>query len=84
MKRRLLVGISALAFGIAVSGGTASADIVGVPGEPTCFGTKTSHAASDHGLTPPERTAILNAIPGFPEVTVGDVLKFIRTVRCAQ
>ncbi len=82
MKRRLLVGISALALGVALGGETASADIVGVPGEPNCFGTKTSHAASNHGLTPPERTAILNTVLPF-EVTVGDVMKFVRTVRCA-
>lgn len=77
MKRRLLVGISALAFGVALGGGTASADTVGVPGEPNCFGTRTSHAASSHGLTPPERMAILNTFLPF-EVTVRDVMAHVR------
>lgn len=77
MKRRLLVGISALAFGVALGGGTASADIVGVPGEPNCFGVRTSHAASSHGLTPPERAAIASERFGL-NISVREVMEHVR------
>lgn len=77
MKRRLLVGITALAFGVALGGGAASAHPVGSSDEPNCMGQRTSHAASGHGLTPPERAAIANTFLPF-EVTVRDVMARVR------
>jgi len=46
----------------------ASADIVGEPGTPNCFGQRISHGSSDHGLTPKERAAGLQELvdAGFP------------------
>ena len=78
MKRRLVVGLSTLALGAALGGGVASADIVGVPGEPNCFGVRTSHAASSHKLTPPERAARASQMFG-EDISVREVMEFVRT-----
>ena len=42
----------------------ASADIVGVPGTPNCFGERISHGSSDHKLTPKARAAGASAACG--------------------
>ncbi len=66
----------------------ASADTVGEPGTPTCFGERISHGSSVHGLTPKERAAGLQelvdagfqpAIDLFGEkVTVQEMIKFVQ------
>lgn len=66
----------------------ATADTVGVPGTPNCFGQRISHGSSVHGLTPKERTAGLQALvdEGFPPavalfgatVTVREMTAFVR------
>lgn len=51
---------SAVATGtLIVAPSAVTADSVGVPGTPNCFGMRVSHGSSDHELTPPERAAQL-------------------------
>ena len=69
--------------------GTASADTVGTPGTPNCFGMRISHGSSDHGLTPKELAAMLQAIVDSgdplalelfgPTVSVAEFTWFVRT-----
>lgn len=60
MKTIRTLVIGAVAAGtIAVAPSAVTADVVGVPGEPNCFGMRVSHGSSDHELTPPERAAQL-------------------------
>ncbi len=53
---------------------TAMAHEVGVPGTPNCFGQRISHGSSasqvkeGHGLTPPERAAMLQEVVDFLRV----------------
>ena len=71
----------------------ASADAVGVPGTPTCFGQRISHGSSDHGLTPKERAAELQLLvdSGFEPaveffgttVTVQKMIKFVK-INCSD
>ena len=72
-----------------VTPGVATADTVGTPGTPTCFGQRVSHGSNDHKQTPVDRTAGLQALvdEGFPEavalfgptVTVREWADFVRT-----
>jgi hypothetical protein len=71
----------------------ASADIVGVPGTPNCFGQRISHGSSDHDLTPKERAAGLqeivdsgnpDALAFFgPTVSVQEMIKFVQ-INCSD
>jgi len=80
------VAVTALVIGSAPA---ATADTVGVPGTPNCFGQRVSHGSSDHELTPKERAAGLQELvdAGFPEavelfgekVTVREFAWFVRT-----
>jgi hypothetical protein len=79
------VAVTALMIGA----GPATADTVGVPGTPNCFGQRVSHGSSDHELTPKERAAGLQEIvdSGDPlaldlfgeTVSVGEFAWFVRT-----
>ena len=72
-----------------LAGGTASADPVGTPGTPNCFGQRISHGSSDHDLTPKERAAALQEIVDSgdplalelfgPTVSVAEFTWFVRT-----
>ena len=77
VMRRSVVVLSTIALGAALGGGTASAHLGGVPGAPNCLGVRTSHAASVHGLTPPERAAIVSGLLGR-DVSVGDLQGLVR------
>jgi hypothetical protein len=80
------VAVTALVIGSAPA---ATADTVGVPGTPNCFGQRISHGSSVHKLTPKERAAGLQAIvdSGDPlalelfgtTVSVGEFAWFVRT-----
>ena len=87
MRIRTVIAASAAAaaiWGIPL----ASADTVGEPGTPTCFGQRISHGSSDHGLTPKERAAGLQELvdSGFPPavelfgptVSVQEMIKFVQ------
>jgi hypothetical protein len=85
--RTVLVG-SAAAVAMCAVPQIASADIVGVPGTPNCFGQRISHGSSVHGLTPKERAAGLQELvdSGFPPavalfgptVSVQEMIKFVQ------
>jgi hypothetical protein len=85
--RALLAGSAAVAAMLAVPQ-IASADIVGEPGTPNCFGQRISHGSSDHDLTPKERAAGLQELvdAGFPPavelfgptVSVQEMIKFVQ------
>lgn len=88
MRIRTLIAASAAAaamWGIPL---VASADTVGEPGTPNCFGQRISHGSSDHDLTPKERAAGLQALvdEGFPPavelfgptVSVQEMIKFVQ------
>jgi hypothetical protein len=89
MHLRTLALLPLVMGGVLLSPGIATADTVGTPGTPNCFGQRVSHGSSDHGLTPVERTAGLQALvdEGFPEavalfgpvVTVREWADFVRT-----
>ena len=84
---RVLV-VPAVAAAVLLTPAIASADTVGTPGTPSCFGERISHGSSDHGLTPKERAAALQEIvdSGFPPavayfgptVSVGEMTRFVR------
>ena len=90
--RTLLVASAAAAamWGVPQVG---SADIVGVPGTPNCFGQRISHGSSDHDLTPKERAAGLQEIVDSgdplafelfgPTVSVQEMIKFVK-VNCSD
>ncbi len=78
MRKKVLVGLGTVALGVMLGGGTAGAHPVGVPGEANCFGKRTSHAASDHKLTPPARAAIASERFG-EDISVRDVMRHVRT-----
>ena len=87
--------ISALAIipvttaALLATAGTASADTLGTPGTPNCFGMRISHGSSDHDLTPKERAAALQEIVDSgdplalelfgPTVSVAEFTWFVRT-----
>ena len=88
MRIRTLIAASAAAaamWGIPL---VASADTVGEPGTPNCFGQRISHGSSDHDLTPKERAAGLQELvdAGFPPavelfgptVSVQEMIKFVQ------
>jgi len=63
MKIKRAIAASGLVVGaLAISPAAVSADSVGTPGEPNCFGMRVSHGASDHGLTPGDRAAALQYV----------------------
>ena len=76
------------ASAVLVGAGPASADTVGVPGTPNCFGQRISHGSSVHKLTPKARAAGLQEIvdSGDPlaialfgdKVTVREFAAFVR------
>ena len=88
MRFRALLVASAAAAAMWGVPQIASADIVGEPGTPNCFGQRISHGSSDHGLTPKERAAGLQelvdagfqpAIDLFGEtVSVQEMIKFVQ------
>jgi hypothetical protein len=74
--------------GVLLAPGVASADTVGTPGTPTCFGQRISHGSSDHQMTPKERAAGLQEIVDSgdplalelfgPTVEVREMIAFVR------
>ena len=88
MRIRTVIAASAAAVAICAIPLPASADIVGEPGTPNCFGQRISHGSSDHGLTPKERAAGLQELvdSGFPPavelfgptVSVQEMIKFVQ------
>jgi hypothetical protein len=88
MRIRILMAATAAAAAMWSMPLVASADIVGEPGTPTCFGLRISHGSSDHDLTPKERAAGLQELvdAGFPPavelfgptVSVQEMIKFVQ------
>jgi hypothetical protein len=88
MRIRTLIAASAAAAALWGVPCVASADIVGEPGTPNCFGLRISHGSSDHGLTPKERAAMLQEIVDSgdplalelfgPTVSVQEMIKFVQ------
>ena len=88
MRIRTVIAASAVAAAMWATPLAASADTVGKPGTPTCFGQRISHGSSDHGLTPKERAAGLQELvdAGFPPavelfgetVSVQEMIKFVQ------
>jgi hypothetical protein len=89
MRLRTVLVASAAAVAMCAVPQIASADIVGVPGTPNCFGQRISHGSSDHGLTPKERAAGLQELVDSGEVpeareyfgdtvTVQEMIKFVK------
>jgi hypothetical protein len=88
MRFRTLLVTSAAAAAMWGVPQIASADVVGVPGTPNCFGQRISHGSSDHDLTPKERAAGLQELvdAGVPEavalfgptVSVQEMIKFVQ------
>jgi hypothetical protein len=89
MRFRTLLVASAAAAAMCAVPQVASADIVGEPGTPNCFGQRISHGSSDHGLTPKERAAGLQELvdSGMPPearelfgdtVSVQEMIKFVK------
>ena len=86
---KAVLALSMAAVSVVFTPAVASADPVGEPGTPNCFGQRVSHGSSDHGLTPKERAAGLQELvdAGFPEavalfgdtVTVREFAWFVRT-----
>jgi hypothetical protein len=86
---KVVVALSMAAVSVVFTPAVASADAVGVPGTPNCFGQRVSHGSSDHGLTPKERAAGLQELvdSGFPPavelfgetVSVREFADFVRT-----
>lgn len=91
--RKLVLAVSTVSVVLAVSGGTANAHTVGVPGQANCHGKRVSHGASNHGLTPRQRAAFLTEIANEPDagefgaflrerfgnqVSVGEFHRFVR------
>ena len=93
MRMRKVLLLPVIAAGVALTPGIASADPVGTPGTPTCFGERMSHAASNHQLTPKERAAQFEAtvLPFVPEaqelfgdtIEVREIQWFVR-VNCSD
>ena len=59
MRISVLATLPLATAALLLSAGTASADTVGMPGTPNCFGQRISHGSSDHDLSPKERAAAL-------------------------
>ena len=88
MRIRTVIAASAAAAAMCAIPVAASADTVGEPGTPNCFGQRISHGSSDHGLTPKERAAGLQELvdSGFPPavelfgptVSVQEMIKFVQ------
>ena len=93
MRFRTVLVVSAAAAAMWGVPQIASADVVGVPGTPTCFGQRISHGSSDHDLTPKERAAGLqeivdsgnpDALAFFgPTVSVQEMIKFVQ-INCSD
>lgn len=89
MRLKALLIAAATGTALLIGAGPASADTVGVPGTPNCFGQRISHGSSVHKLTPKERAAALqqfvdsgdpDALALFGEtVKVGEFAWFVRT-----
>ena len=89
MRNKVLIIPALTVTALMVGSGPATADIVGEPGTPNCFGQRVSHGSSDHDLTPKERAAGLQqfvdagdplALALFGEtVSVGEFAEFVRT-----
>jgi hypothetical protein len=63
MNIKHAIAAASLVLGaVAISPSLASADTVGTPGEPNCFGMRVSHGSSDHDLTPRERAEMLQFV----------------------
>lgn len=60
--KRAIVASSLVLGAVAISPSVASADTVGTPGEPNCFGMRVSHGSADHDLTPGERAEMLQFV----------------------
>jgi hypothetical protein len=88
MRLRTALVVSAAAALMWAVPQIASADTVGVPGTPNCFGLRISHGSSDHDLTPKERAAGLQEIVDSgdplalelfgPTVSVQEMIKFVQ------
>ena len=93
MRIRTVLVVSAAAAAMWAVPQIASAHPVGEPGTPTCFGQRISHGSSDHGLTPKERAAELQALvdSGFepaveffgPTVSVQEMIEFVK-INCSD
>ena len=89
MRFKALLIVAVAGTAILIGSGTATADTVGVPGTPNCFGQRISHGSSVHKLTPKERAAGLQEIVDSgdplalelfgPTVSVGEFTWFVRT-----
>ena len=90
---KALLAVSTAVAGVLLTPALASADTVGTPGTPNCFGQRVSHGSSDHDLTPKERVAGLQELvdSGFPDavaffgetVTVREFALFVR-INCSD
>jgi hypothetical protein len=88
MGFRTVLVVSAAAAAMWGAPQIASADTVGEPGTPNCFGQRISHGSSVHDLTPKERAAGLQQLvdAGFPPavelfgptVSVQEMIKFVQ------
>jgi hypothetical protein len=88
MRLRTMLVVSAAAAAMWGVPQIASADIVGEPGTPNCFGQRISHGSSVHQLTPKERAAGLQEIVDSgdplalelfgPTVSVQEMIKFVQ------
>jgi hypothetical protein len=93
MRISALATIPVIAAAVLLPAAAASADPVGTPGTPNCFGQRVSHGSSDHGLTPGERAAALQEIVDSgdplalelfgPTVSVAEFTWFVR-VNCSD
>ena len=97
MRIRKALVIPAVLVGVVLTPGIASAHPVGTPGEPNCFGQRTSHANTpEHQGTPKERAAlfeefVLPEIPpaeaeaffGTDGVQVREIQRFVR-INCSD
>ena len=93
MRYRALVIPAVAASAVLIGAGPATADTVGVPGTPNCFGQRISHGSSDHKLTPKQRAAGLQEIVDSgnqealaffgPTVSVGEMTLFVR-INCSD
>ena len=93
MRISVLATLPVTTAALLLTAGTASADPVGTPGTPNCFGQRVSHGSSAHDLTPKERAAALQEIVDSgdplalelfgPTVSVQEFIRFVQ-VNCSD
>ena len=62
MVKQFGAAVAVVTLALGLGAGAAGAHPVGEPGTPSCHGERVSHGSSDHGQTPGERVAEVNAI----------------------